>query len=540
MGNKEDQAMVAMKKIAVVAFAAIVFLPAMLGVTGKIFDKKVDVALNGYTDSVSKPALTASSFYEGSFQSAFTAWFDANVKPRGVFTRSYATIRYSLFDLGNRPIGYHKDIFEPAYIESELALTSSYDMSQEENRAGMEAYVEKLGTLQKKLAAVGKYLYVYVPANKANMHLHNIPEKYKAMANSEAVNPNALFDKLMRETSIPYLNTVEIGRTLEYPAFYNTGIHWSRPFEQTVSQRILSDLRELTGKNYRQIQFGEINVSTDPFWRDNDVFDLLNVWSLPDITYYEYSVNQTFPKEFDRLGVLLSGTSFADGLRSDILSAYPTENVYYVNRSDFFQKPNGEIQAFYGDWNALHLSEYLDKIDVVIIENITPELNKYSHGFVEHLLKVLEEYVPAERSAMQMFDGDSDAGLDDKCVNGFWWKEDGFVWARKDSVILLQDVNITEKGLQINFDISSWTIQKHGVQDVHIYVNGKKVFSRQYNAQTGDCVVIPPDQLATSVYGDDIYEVSVLCSKDFVPKELGINEDTRDLAITFTYIGRVK
>lgn len=528
------------QKIGVAVFFLIVFIPTLLSGIGNFFGKNLDVELCGYTDTIKKPELKADTFLSGNYQQAYTVWFDATVKPRGIFTKTYSTIRYNLFNLGNRPIGYNKDTYELSYIESELGLTLKYDMSLEANRKKIETYVENLEKLQGKLKEFGIDLYVYIPANKATLHLENIPEKYKAMTDPELVNVTEYFFELMQETSIPYLDTTEIGKELEYPAFYSTGIHWSRPFEQTVSKRIVADLCQLTGKNYRQLELNEIMVSADPFWRDTDVFDLLNVWNKTDVTYYEYSTEPITPESFDRMGILLSGTSFGQGLRKDILDTYPTENVYYVNRSEYFLEPNGAMLMINGDWDALNLAEYLDKTDVVVVENIAPELANSSYGFVEYLLQVLETYTPGEKSGIQMFDGTSDIPLDERFTGGFWGKEVGFSWVRKESVITLQNSEITEKGLQIDFNVSDMLIAKKGAQDIHIYVNGEKVFSKHYNAAVTDSVIIPSDKLSVLQNESNNYVVSVLCSNSFVPKELGINEDTRELALMVEYIGRAK
>lgn len=531
------------KKCGIAIFCLIVFLPALLSGVGNFIGKNFDVELNGYTDTVEKPQLTAELFFKGDYQSGFTAWFDANFKPRGALSKTYATIRYNLFRLSNvQVVGNNRDLFTDFYIESELCLSPQYDMSLEQNQVQMEQYVEKLELLQDKLGEVGKHLYVYTSTNKAHLCPDSIPKKYYAMSNASSISPDDYFRILIEKTSVPYFYTADVGRTMEYPAFYNTGIHWSRPFEQTVSQRILSDLCEITGKDYKKLEFGEVITSTQPFGRDADVFELLNVWNKTNNVYYEYSVIKSVPERFDKIGILLSGTSFAEGLREDILNAYPLENLYYVNYNNYLLEPNGTRQVFNQDWTKLDLAQYLDRIDVVVIEHMTPGLIYYSYGFVDYLLEVLETYTPQQNSSMlstiQMLDVSSDEPLDKKFVGGFWGKETEHVWIKDVAEIQLYDTAIAESGLRFNFGVPAEIIEHSQNQAVHIFVNGEKVFSQIYNESLQENIVISPERLKLSEYGEGIFDITIMCTESFIPKELGMSSDSRKLALSMTYIGR--
>lgn len=81
-----------MKKLIIVAFLAILWLPLGLAFISEHSSFSCDVPLKGYTDTVQKPKLTASTFWDGSYQSKYTAWYEENLKPRGVLTKTYATL----------------------------------------------------------------------------------------------------------------------------------------------------------------------------------------------------------------------------------------------------------------------------------------------------------------------------------------------------------------------------------------------------------------------------------------------------------------
>ena len=246
-----------MKKLIIGAFLVLLYLPVGLAFIADHSSFPCDVPLKGYTDAAEKPKLTASAFWDGSYQSGYTAWYEANLKPRGVLTKTYATIQYNCFNLGNRPIGKNGDIFEQAYINSELCIDGWADYSEPEPWLEMSEYVNKLQTCQKKLEGFGKYLYVYVAPSKADFHYDNIPDQYTALANEDAIRGVDAFRQLLSGTDVPYLICADFKDRLRYPAFYYSGIHWSRTFEQETSAYLVKEFARITGKKYRNICLNE-------------------------------------------------------------------------------------------------------------------------------------------------------------------------------------------------------------------------------------------------------------------------------------------
>lgn len=66
-----------MKKAIISIFAGILFLPLLLTFIAKASSFPCDVNLLGYTDTVSKPELTKSSFLDGTFQKAYSSWYES-------------------------------------------------------------------------------------------------------------------------------------------------------------------------------------------------------------------------------------------------------------------------------------------------------------------------------------------------------------------------------------------------------------------------------------------------------------------------------
>ena len=61
-----------------------------------------------------------------------------------------------------------------------------------------------------------------------------------------------------------------------------------------------------------------------------------------------------------------------------------------------------------------------------------------------------------------------------------------------------------------------------------------------YTEEMRDSVNIPPEIVSKLKGEEDSYTIVISCSTSHSPKELGIGEDARELALMFTYIGRAK
>ena len=532
-----------LKKMVIVLFLTVLYLPFVLGLVSKAGAWACDVPLKGFTDSTEKPAFSAGSFLKGEFQKNFTKWYEASFKPRGVITKTYATIRYHCFNLGNRTIGNNKDIFDQGYIDTELCINGAADYSKEEHQKEMQDYVKKLQILQEKLQRFDKHLYVYIAPSKANFYPENIPKKYKAISDEDAITSVPYFSQLIAETNIPHLICRDRKDALQYPAFYTTGIHWSRTFEQETSARIIRELSEITGKNYRNILLGEVHQSSKPYGRDSDVYDLLNVWGEPQGTYYEYTVNGEHPEEYERIKILVHGDSFGQGIVGDIRGLYPYEMVWYANRAQYITDEKGKTTKL-GSWEDFDFSICLDNIDVVVLEATEPTLQNYAYGLVDCLIDFLDTYEPqkSSRNYVENLNCASKEAWESNPFNGVWTKGEKhtFVWAKDYTELLLKDEEIAAAGLELQIGISPHLFEGDGTPDtVEVFVNGKRLLQKDFYEAWSGSLFITAEELS-GIGDEDRYDIEIYCSKSFIPKEKGINDDSRDLAIQLMYAGRAR
>ena len=188
------------KKTVAAVLLLLIFLPGLLRVASYVTKKTYDVALHGDTKP-DKPDIATETFLSGEFQRLYSDWFEKQLPLRGIAVKAYKTLQYSIFHQGgNRVVGKNGDIFEQSYIDGELCINSVGDLSVPGNQAVIDNYIEKLELLQSKLSDYGKYLYVYISANKAEFHRGNIPDRYFYLADESAVRPVDYFRERIKET----------------------------------------------------------------------------------------------------------------------------------------------------------------------------------------------------------------------------------------------------------------------------------------------------------------------------------------------------
>jgi len=529
-----------MKKSTIYAFLLIIFIPITLNQVKKFTGVKFDVKLLGYSDSVEIPILSVDTFLSGTFQSDYSIWFEENMPLRGVLTKTYNTIRNTFFNLGNRPIGRNGSVYEPAYLNAELAI-GMYDYSDSQKAKKIQDMVNHMDSVNNKLKQIGKYLYVYIAPSKADIFPEDMPHNYVVLAEPDAVNVTDLFREKISNTHVPYMICSDIADELVYPAFYPTGIHWSRTYEQISSQRVINDLSALSGETYRNLDnLKEAIVSKNPFWRDSDVFNLLNVWSYPHIDYYQYETKTTESESAAVLNILLVGDSFAEGLKKDIEENIVEDRVYFVSRNSYVLDFDGTRHSINGDWENFDWQSYLDLSDFVVIEIVEPELVNYTYSFIDYLDSYLDGYIPMEKNiyyALEL-DGNNEVTWNTSLSTGVWAREDGFAWIQPNCKIALSNRSISENGLEIDFTVPSQVVETEEPNQVEIRINGTLVYEESYTSPKDERIIIKPGEFLPNKKDD--YIITINCSKYFNPKAIGESLDERDLALKLKYIGGVK
>ncbi len=526
----------------IIIFFIIIAFPAQLMIMRDVTDLDCDVVLKGNFSSYSVPKMSVSSYYSGEFQKSYDQWLNNSYAPRGVVIKLYNQLRYSLFSEGNRAIGKNGYIFEDPYIYDALCSKPAFDFSRPENAAKMESFVATLQDLSDKLEASGRHLIVYTTPSKGFYEYDNIPAKYLLQENKSGVRAVDLLRKLIAETDVTYVDSTKIlGQETAYPVFYKTGIHWSRTSEEMISSYIAETLQNLN-LPVKTLQLGKVIESKTPFWRDSDVYDLLNVISgKTDDMYYEFETSSEGGNDGD-VNILLQGGSFAQGFRNSFIENNLGNKLYYINYANYFtEKDDKKIPI--ENFDEINLITYLDSVDVVMIEMNESVVNDYTTGFAEWLNNYLDAN-PLDKPIdsltddyIKKIDFSENIEYNMAALSGYYTFEANQVWTEPESEVQLKNKAITEKGLALNININA-ILGGSDKEYLEIYVNGALLREIPLSQIGESEIIIPAEEIAND---DDVYSVKMICPISFIPKEVTKgSDDARELSIAVMYMGENK
>lgn len=381
---------------------------------------------------------------------------------------------------------------------------------------------------------------VCLSPSKAYFDFDNIPQKYKDIAPADRINGAECFKQLLSDTDVSYVICRDKRDELDYPAFYRTGIHWSRTFEQITRAAIIQKIEEINHCSYREPINNEVKASSTPFYNEKDIFNLMNIWDgCLSETYYEFVEQYEEKRRLDKLRILIQGTSFSDGLRLFMQKAMPFDDIFYINRNKYVINNEGEILPF-SDWKQLDFDAYLDNVDVICIESTESELENNSYGFVGFLLEYLDHYTPTDASHMYQKDLSADSALkwNSDTVKGVFEGDGRYCWTQKEFNVVLEDDGIAKSGLEIDFSVCGELLNNDEKQAiVKLWVNGIKVGEEVYDSPGDKTIRIDPAFIEENpIYGHDIVNVEVHSSGSFVPREAGMGDDSRELALALYYV----
>lgn len=376
-------------KIFVAIFYMLIFFPIFLTmlhiITGKSFDRK----LKGYFDPIEKPELTISSVKDGSFQDSFANYFHNTFTGRGIIITSYNQIRHSLFGENSSQVIGDGYIHEP-YIKAYLGI-GDFDYSHKSKQNKMIEYVNKLQAISDYLESKGKNLIVVSACNKAENMQKYIPYKYYQMMPLRNYGPQQCFDALMNKSNMLYLNSQEYLNSIDfdYPIYYKSSHHWSRPAEVEIENKILDMINTNTSYHVETYNIIGVEKSDMPYERDADTLDLMNLWTRTDDIYYNYDISVN--PVSDKVNICIQGDSYTTYLASDLVVNGHNGDVINLNYDAQYIKNNKLILSLDHDWSKIDFESLINDNDIFIICYMNSNLPGYGFGFVDNMYDYIRE-----------------------------------------------------------------------------------------------------------------------------------------------------
>lgn len=374
--------------IFIAVFAGILVIPAFLTCIYKITGKSFDRELKGNYDAVYKPEFSAEKLVNGELTGDIESYVHNTFQGRGIFITTYNQIKHSVFNENSSDyIG--KDLVSDGYIKASLGI-DELDESNPENSTSMKEFVSRLVEINNELNNRGKQLIVMRALNKADYLSENIPRRYYLMKNKDSIGAGVFFDSLMKESGVPYFNTKEFVDELdmEYPIFYKSSHHWSRPVEAQVENRLFEIVEEVSGSKMERYSFSDVIAVDFPLDRDGDVLDLINIWTDTNEMYYRYVVEPDIPDE--PVNICIQGDSFTTLICQDMVTNGHNGVVTNIFYDEMLYEGDFNTQQLNHDFSNVDFDYLVNNNDVFVICYTDNNLCFYGYGYTEALLSYLK------------------------------------------------------------------------------------------------------------------------------------------------------
>ena len=524
--------------IMIAVFLFIILIPGFFQIIYNLFGIKLDLKVNGYSSKYTVPTFSVKQWLDEKYQTDLNDWVVHSFVTRGFFIKIYSQLDYDLLGITNGIIvGENDNLFEYAYIDAELSLSEKNDFSLPENKEKLKEYVNDLTEIDNKLKSNGKRLFFYITPSKTHYDREDIPSKYFVIQDSDTkVNGYQYLTSLLKETDISYLDSNELySDSYEFPPFYSTGSHWSRPFEQVTDEYILNYISENSLEEVNMYLNEELQSSSIPYWRDNDVYYLANVFPKSSKeTYYEFNSIIEKKNETKPLHVLMQGGSFSEGLINDYFNVQTDSICRRIMYNQALVDDYREDYKPFNEWSELDLQVLLDEADWVIIEINEQAISNYSDGFVDYLNDYLDTYVPGSLEYVyeEHLIPVEKIGLKDS--KGYYDYTDDFCWTQKDCCLNLYNEKISESGIRIDLEIPSFLVDD-GETEISVYVNGYLCESNTYDEEGKYSITISEESIKN--YTENNYSIEILCDKSLNPSEEEIENGALPLSLKVYYVG---
>ena len=342
--------------------------------------------LSGVEKKAILPKFTVSSWFNGSFQNRFEAWYDQTYGLRDYFVRTDNQINFSLFHQVstqqnlNLVLSKDNNLFERPYIDSFLSL----DSKPEKN---IQAIAEQIQKLQNCLAFYGIPFLFMISPSKATIYPEFIPDYMIARKRNNTLSNYEKLLPFLEKYRINYLDgqkfISDLKKQCDYPLFPKGGTHWNYFASYKITLQLMRSIEMLTGKSLHRLKLEKIVWDSIPRYSDDDLAQLANLWDPnPFFTKNPYPVvHKETVKGAVLPNVLLEGASFAVApywymTTNNLISDLSNRHVYYRVKS------------------IEDIDKEIFSRDIVILESTVLELPYLNRGFMPLVLSELEKIWP--------------------------------------------------------------------------------------------------------------------------------------------------
>lgn len=371
-------------------FLTALFIPMIVKSLNLINEKP----LGGVIVRTDKPALSDSTWFDGSYQQQYEKYLNENIGLRKTFIRLNNQIDFSIFDKTSAEkvvIGKDNYLFENNYIDA----TTGKDFIGNDKA---QSLIEKAKEVESILNDMSIKMLIAFTPGKATFYQEYIPEKYF----SNNINPttnHAVLTELCKKEQINYIdfNTwfLDIKDTSTYPLFPKAGIHWSYYGMYLCADSLIKKIETDISKDIPDLQVQNIEISSeqrDPEYDLGNLMNLLYPIKTYDLAYPQFSYNQ---ENKYRPKVLVIGDSFYwniyfSGIPANIFNSL---DFWYYNSQCYNDGTNKSAYEIV----SIDYLETIKQFEYIIILQTDGGLNNFGFGFFDKFLRSVNQgEIPAE------------------------------------------------------------------------------------------------------------------------------------------------
>ncbi|MFN8286835.1 MAG: hypothetical protein U0V74_08800 [Chitinophagales bacterium] len=311
-----------------------------------------------------KPQLQDSTLLSGSYQDSLSLYAEHFNPVRNLLTRVYSQLMYSVFHdcPGYVRAGDYPYLFTSGYLDAWTGTSCPGDSI-------LEIRFKKVDSLNQWLNKRGKKLLVVLAPGKATFDSGHAPDFYKR--HTLPVNTYSIVKHLYEGSDIPFIDLqayfLKIKDTCRYALYPKQGEHWSLYGASLGYDSICRKMEHLLNKELIQVTYGGGYTSVKDDYKENDVYELLNLFSAaePDTLFYPWFSDKAGTAGKYRPRVLLIGDSYV----WPILKSYVTYNISPDSRYWWHLDTQWALSGPYLEpvpISTLNIEEEINRFDIVV------------------------------------------------------------------------------------------------------------------------------------------------------------------------------
>ena len=349
--------------------------------------------LTGLVPPVERPSLTLRSLWEGTFQSAFEAWFEQELGLRAELVRTENTLNLTVFhDISAQvgiPIvlGKKHTLFEQNYINNLNNVSVEKNDPPPRSPEPPEVSAARIGRAARAFSALRIGFVMVLYPTKAWLERDRIPDRYVIPGGSARAEVGyRRFVDALKANRVPVIDGVELAQAFarEHPdvVLWNRGgTHWTDALACAFTQKIVEIASTQAPRRAHHGPPAELRCTLQPPVlagdSDTDIARLINVW---DISVFRDRVHPVVPELVTPLAggprdVLIIGTSYSTALEALLRTSGVAKRVKRAAYYRYFNQGGVALEkdlrktrlVIFEQWQwsylTINIKEFLDEAE---------------------------------------------------------------------------------------------------------------------------------------------------------------------------------